>query len=277
MDISRQTPPAVLVFYLGLATLAAGCSSKPELFTTPSPTETHALNGRVRDATTGAYLPSALIEARTDPDESQPVIAWVMSGPSGRYRIAGLPPGVIYIRVQKSGYQEITERIDLTATGSHNFAIAWDPNLSYTLTIEADCSSSANPLSPELRRGTFIAQIEQMAEKLTVRAHSAMNRWNVRTFYGQKSDSGATFALTCCIDEFGAAAGEDVVEYISAGSGIGAMPELVFLGEATTTSTATGFSGILDGTITFYPVKCYPCMRQPSTGSCRGGRFEFAR
>lgn len=279
VDVGRQTTSlAVPVFVLGLGTSAAACSGQPDLFTPPTQAVTHAIGGTVTDAVSGAPVSGVLIKARTESGDSAPVVASAISGPDGKYRLLGLPSGVIHLWTDKYRYLETIESIDATTSGAHNFSVSPNPNVpdlsgSFTLTIEAnaDCATATNPLPPALRLRTFTAHVEHIGQNLTVRART---QWDAGGFFGLASNNGAQFWMVTR-EEFGLTV-EDFVELIHPGNGVDPFDNLVFLGTASTTINATGLLGSMDGTITFYPVTL-PGGRQASTSSCRGGRVEFTR
>ena len=194
-------------------------------------------------------------------------------------------PGVTYVRVRAvTGYFDVTERVELTADGTRTFNIERDPatrdlNGSYTLTIETDaaCPSAPRPLPPDLRRRTFPVQIEQVESRLTVRVSDPCRGVDGNcVLAGRASNTGATFSLTeGPYPALGYLGPEDLVEGIIVNNHA-TYQDLVFLGTATTSFSATGLVGNLVGTMTYYPHE-FPGGRRPSTAACFAGRFELTR
>ena len=243
------------------------------------PAGTYKLSGFVKETQTGAAIGSARLEVRLDAGTSSPPIATATAGLDGFYVLYGAP-AVGFVRVSQDGYLPVTERIALTANDTHQFSLPWDEATyaysgSYTLTIEADpsCASEPAPLRPDLRSRSFVTQLGQTGSRLLLSVGSTCLRNSGAgcEVKGVASASGATFALT--LGPGGFEDEPDLVENLS--TFVGDRQGMMFLGTATTTTSATGLSGSLAGDITYHLV-VVP-RPGPASAHCRGGRFDLTR
>ena len=275
---ASPTPP------LGPASVA-GPESGPSAPAVSGPP--YRLDGTIKDAASADPVPGARVELLADVTGSLPSIAVATAGPDGRYSLDGVP-AVSEIRVTHDGYVGTTARVELAGSSTRDFNLAWDSAYAfagaYTLTIEADdaCPSAPQPLPADLRRRTFLAEVQQAGSRLTVSIASPCQRdgWSETgcRFTGRASTNGATFQLRDPSVDVGYALMPDLVERlgwsIDLRTGVGDNSGLWFFGVATTHIIPNGLSGRLAGTITLHSWITPP--NYPIVAGCGAGRFEMS-
>ena len=213
---------------------SSGLISAKEVLVLPE--GTFRLVGRVIDAISNLALSEARVEVAGGPAAT--------TDASGYYRLYGVPAS-LEIRVTRHGYRAVVESIQLTAHSTRDFQLLDTASVSYaghyTLTVQAACTDSDKPLTKELQRRTYDAQILQSGGDLEVRLSGA--RFSVSDgrgdrFKGQVTAGGATFTMES--DYFG----WDVVELTEDGW------YLLIHGTSATMGSPSGLSGRLVGVFT---------------------------
>lgn len=194
------------------------------------PKATFRLVGRVIDAISNLGLSEARVEVAGGPAAT--------TDASGAYRLYGVPAS-LEIRVTRHGYGAVVEPIQLPGHSTKDFPLLADttsPNYAghYTLTVQAACTASDKPLTQELQRRTYDAQILQYGASLEVRLSGARFQSTAR-FKGQVTAGGANFAIER--DYYFA----DLVEVLMDDS------SLTVYGTSTTRGSPSGVSGPLVG------------------------------
>jgi hypothetical protein len=196
-----------------------------------------------------------------------------LTGFDGRYKLFGVPPNAV-VTVMKFGYTTISEGIQLSSHTNRNFNLPLTGTRlviagPYKLTIDfsGSCSSS-NPLSPPLRLRTYDAVISQNGPEISVVLTEARFRTNPigrgNKFVGRADSDGATFWLDP-FDAYYYPYGQ--IYYPNVAERLSDNTILVPQGSATTTGSAAGLSGSMQGWIDHWDAR-FPNFNMIHLGYC---------
>jgi len=182
---------------------------------------------------------------------------------NGQYRLYGVPPSAD-IRVTATGYQSVSQSVQLSAHATQNFLMPLSgPRLSLSgpflvkIDVVGSCGGFGTQLSPDLRNRAFEASVTTTGSQVDVLLTE--NRFKVNgfrrgnRFSGRADPNGVRFTLE---DPFyyyyyGPESLPNVVERLSNNT------HLVIAGTAVTTASGGGVSGPMTGYLTNYDSR-YP-------------------
>jgi len=172
-----------------------------------------------------------------------------LTGFDGRYQLYGVQADSV-VTITKTGYTTVSQGIQLTTDATRNFSLALaGARLAiagrYTLTIDlAGTCSSGQPLSQSLRRRTYDADITQKGPDVDVVLTEPRFRIN-EAGQGNRFTGRATTEVTFFLYSYDYYYGyyPSVVERLADGT------ILVPGGTVTTTGSAAGLSGNMEGSI----------------------------
>lgn len=264
----------------GEATITVDLSNQPGVRATREilvqPEGTYRIIGSVREAATPSVpIAGARVEVVSSSN-------FAITDATGQYRLYGVPPQST-LRVSKAGYDTLDDTLTLTSNITRDFGLASTPKpqppqplvLNGPYTIAVDFTSACS-MSPALQHRSYDAVLTTFGSLVDVNLTEprfkldASGRGN--HFTGQISAGGVTFTLA------GYSVNYSYYYYYST-----VYPELaerlsdntilVVDGVATTTGTAAGLSGSLDGSFIHWNAQ-FPSPAQWLEG-CSGGVIQF--
>ena len=237
------------------------------------PVGTYRLTGTITEGGSNASVGGALVEAIRNGDT---VVGTTTDG-SGAYRLYGVP-GNAQLRITRDGYLPSTTQLSLTGHVTRNVSLirtgsALDLTGRYTLTVNANgtCQSFGAPgLPADMTRRTYTADITQSGLDVLVTLSGASFAQNSSGlgdhFRGTVNTTGATFRLNEYWNWYYYNIYPDVVERLPNGN------MLVLDGTATTTASASGLSGTLNGEV----VQLASDLNSQWIGYCSSRSFQFS-
>jgi hypothetical protein len=213
------------------------------------PDGTYRLVGTVKDA---EFPSNAVGGARLD---VTPGSASATTDFAGNFKLYGVPADAS-VHIAKDAYQPIDQSIHLTGNATQSFLLApTSPHLhlggAYTVAIDAapGCSGPGS-LPEDLQHRSYQASVTQTG--LFLQVSLTEPRFKIQSgsgnrFFGFSGIGGATFSLSSAVGFYYYYYYPDLVERLSNGT------VLLVAGSVTTTGTAAGLSGQLNGELSNYP------------------------
>jgi hypothetical protein len=213
------------------------------------PDGTYRLVGTVRD---GEFASNSISGARLD---VTPGSASATTDFGGNYKLYGVPADAT-VHIAKDGYQPFEQSVHLAGNATQSFLLTpTNPHLrlggAYTVAIDAapGCSGPGS-LPEDLQHRSYQATVTQTGLTLQViltEARFKIQSGSGNRFFGVAGIGGATFSLNFGGSYYYYYYYPDVVERLSNGT------VLLVAGSVTTTGTAAGLSGQLNGELSNYP------------------------
>jgi hypothetical protein len=206
--------------------------------------------------------------------------ATYVTGFDGTYRLYGVPADAV-ITVTKSGYLPSTQPVQLTEHTVRNFGLVINGTRvtiagPYTLTIDmTGICSSGQPLNSALRRRTYDATVTQNGPDIAVRLTESRFRLNGtgrgNWFSGRAGTDGVLFVLDW-FDAYYYYYG--LSPYPSIAERLADSTVLVSQGTVSTTGSAAGLSGLLDGAMIQWGAQ-FPNWNTNTVGYCYSPSAQF--